>query len=86
MFLLSSFTWAIISDTHADRKYPMKKTFKQILDFLLGYDEEYDFAKIIKSDQKLAPEMDKEEETDATSDDKKKVRFNLEENEQIEEN
>lgn len=42
--LMSAFTWAIIADTHADTKYPMKKTFKQILDFLLGSDQQYQMS------------------------------------------
>ena len=43
--LLSAFTWGVIAETHSNKKYPMKKTFKQILDFLLGNDEQYEVAK-----------------------------------------
>lgn len=46
--IMSAFTWAIIADTHADREFPLKQTFKQILDFLLGNDAQYDFAKTKK--------------------------------------
>lgn len=54
--LLSAFTWGVIAVTHSDKEYPMKKTFKQMLDFLLGTDEQYNVAKkIIIAEQQAPP-------------------------------
>jgi hypothetical protein len=41
IFILSAIAWAVISEAHANKSYPMKENFRRVLDFLIGSDEEY---------------------------------------------